>query len=339
MTSSRTFAESILRLRDIAQNNPDCLTQQEKNELEALPRQTQRLLAEAWRGQAQGSDFFTRYDHLQATIQRLERKSDNFLYQKHRYEELRAQEKSNPWHKAPGSPNSTGGEFDRTPEQGGAGYTGTGGASSAVKIPAAPSANIPKISDVSTTRSAVALRIRKPNPTPMTPSSPKGMKASPEIVEKIMGHENFISKPYRVLDNRGKESGNWTIGYGHEIRKGESFPADGISQQGAETLLDQDVREAENAVRYQVKVPLTQPQFDALTSLTYNLGYGRFGKSALLKILNTGDYEGAADKFKDYAGSRDQDGKLEVKPGSPKRRLQEEVLFRSGILKIDSTQN
>lgn len=142
-----------------------------------------------------------------------------------------------------------------------------------------------------------------------------------------------------MLDNRGKESGNWTIGYGHEIRKGETFPPDGLSQKDAEILLDHDIREAENAVRYQVKVPLTQPQFDALTSLTYNLGYGRFGKSALLKVLNAGDYEGAAEKFKDYAGSRDRDGKLEVKPGSPKRRLQEETLFRSGILTISSTEN
>ena len=44
-------------------------------------------------------------------------------------------------------------------------------------------------------------------------------------------------------------------------------------------------------------MPLTQNQFDSLVSLTYNIGTGTFEKSTLLKKLNAGDYQGAADQF------------------------------------------
>ncbi len=37
-------------------------------------------------------------------------------------------------------------------------------------------------------------------------------------------------------------------------------------------------------------VPLTQNQFDALTSFTYNTGEGAFSRSTLLKQLNAGNY-------------------------------------------------
>ncbi|EXA91352.1 phage lysozyme family protein [Acinetobacter baumannii 1267820] len=44
-------------------------------------------------------------------------------------------------------------------------------------------------------------------------------------------------------------------------------------------------------------MPLAQNQFDALVSLTYNIGSGVFKKSTLLKRLNKGEYQGAADQF------------------------------------------
>ncbi len=46
-----------------------------------------------------------------------------------------------------------------------------------------------------------------------------------------------------------------------------------------------------------VAVPLTQNQFDALVSLIYNIGEGNFASSTLLKMLNAGNYRGAADQF------------------------------------------
>lgn len=45
-------------------------------------------------------------------------------------------------------------------------------------------------------------------------------------------------------------------------------------------------------------VPLTQGEFDAYVSLTYNIGAGAFCKSTLVKRLNAGDYAGACAEIK-----------------------------------------
>lgn len=65
-----------------------------------------------------------------------------------------------------------------------------------------------------------------------------------------------------------------------------------------------DVQSYEGAVKSCVKVPLSQNEYDAFISLSYNIGTGAFCKSTLVKKLNAGDYEGACkqillwDKFK-----------------------------------------
>jgi lysozyme len=61
--------------------------------------------------------------------------------------------------------------------------------------------------------------------------------------------------------------------------------------------MQHDLKIFERAVNGAVKVPLTQNQFDALVSLSYNIGVGAFKKSTLLKKLNSGDYKGAANQF------------------------------------------
>lgn len=58
-----------------------------------------------------------------------------------------------------------------------------------------------------------------------------------------------------------------------------------------------DLKEFESTVNTSVKVPLTQNQYDALVSLSYNIGSGAFKNSTLLKKLNSGDYKGAAEQF------------------------------------------
>jgi lysozyme len=65
-----------------------------------------------------------------------------------------------------------------------------------------------------------------------------------------------------------------------------------------------DVQKFEGAVKTCVKVPLTQNEYDAYLSLSYNIGTGAFCRSTLVRKLNTGDYAGACsqilawDKFK-----------------------------------------
>lgn len=83
-----------------------------------------------------------------------------------------------------------------------------------------------------------------------------------------------------------------TIGYGHKLLPGESFP-NGITQDQAAQLLAADAATAGQAVESLVKVPLTQGQFDALVDFCYNLGKSRLAASTLLRDLNAEDYEPA----------------------------------------------
>lgn len=87
-------------------------------------------------------------------------------------------------------------------------------------------------------------------------------------------------------------AGRPTIGYGHKLRPGESFP-NGIIRAQAEQLLIADVATACGAVEHLVHVPLTQSQYDALVDFCFNLGRGRLAASTLLRELNAGNYDAA----------------------------------------------
>ena len=80
-----------------------------------------------------------------------------------------------------------------------------------------------------------------------------------------------------------------SIGYGHQLQPGESYP-DGVTQAQAEALLAQDRQKASDAIVDQVKVPLNTNQFEALLDWVFNLGAGNLQKSTLLAKLNAGDY-------------------------------------------------
>ncbi|MBE9180927.1 lysozyme [Oculatella sp. LEGE 06141] len=113
--------------------------------------------------------------------------------------------------------------------------------------------------------------------------------------------------------------GVWTIGYGTTtgVRPGMR-----ITQSQAEALLRQDLLRFETAVNNLVKVPLTDNQFSALVSFTYNVGERALGTSTLLRLLNQGNYRGAANEFLRWnkAGGR-------VLAGLTRRRNAERTLF------------
>jgi len=176
----------------------------------------------------------------------------------------------------------------------------------------------------------VANRIRTDNPDPNSPKSPKEMAASSKGVLFIIGEEGYQETPYRVRDNQGNPSGNPTIGYGHDIRGNADIP-DKITAQQAEKILDNDLKEAEKAVRNRVKVPLTQYQFDALVSYTYNVGSGNLRDSDVLKYVNEGNHEAAAEALKAPRYSKDGDDNYEIKPGSVTRGKKESILYSDGI--------
>lgn len=112
-----------------------------------------------------------------------------------------------------------------------------------------------------------------------------------------------------------------TIGYGHThgVTMGMT-----CTQEQAEQWLQQDVQGAVQAVNKLVTVSLTQQQFDALVDFTFNLGTGALQHSTLLRLLNSGNYQGAAGEFEkwDKAGG-------EVLPGLLKRRLAERDMFNT----------
>lgn len=109
------------------------------------------------------------------------------------------------------------------------------------------------------------------------------MEVSAQGLQLIRKSEGFQGKAYKDV------AGIPTIGYGHRIRRGESFSA-GIGEDEATKILEADVREAVAAVNHLVKVALTQGQFDALVDFTFNLGAGRLTGSTLLRELNAGEY-------------------------------------------------
>lgn len=127
----------------------------------------------------------------------------------------------------------------------------------------------------------------------------------------------------------------WTIGWGHVIVQAKHqlksptddalvhqlYPA-GISLADAEVLLKGDLITFEAIVRSLVKVAVTDNQFGALVSFTFNLGATNFASSTLLKLLNAGDYSGAADQFHRWIYADHQ-----VMSGLIARRAAESKLF------------
>lgn len=106
--------------------------------------------------------------------------------------------------------------------------------------------------------------------------------------------------------------GVWTIGYGHTegVQPGQT-----ITQQQAQAFLQQDLGVAESAVN-KLGLTLTDNQFAALVSFTFNLGAGN-----LNKLMSQG-LAAAPDRILlfDHAGGR-------VLPGLTRRRQAERALF------------
>ena len=115
-------------------------------------------------------------------------------------------------------------------------------------------------------------------------------------------------------------AGVWTIGYGHT--KGV-YEGQEISQSEAEDMLRHELVEYENYVNTYVTAPLSQYQFDALVSWTYNLGGGNLKSSTMLKVLNEGNYEEVPNQMKRWnkAGGK-------VLQGLVRRREAEAEMFQ-----------
>jgi lysozyme len=85
-------------------------------------------------------------------------------------------------------------------------------------------------------------------------------------------------------------SGIATVGCGHVVLPEDGLSVgDSITQAQCDAFLAHDVAKCEAAINGAVTVPLTQNQFDALVSLTFNIGVGGFLSSTVLRDLNAGN--------------------------------------------------
>lgn len=122
-------------------------------------------------------------------------------------------------------------------------------------------------------------------------------------------------------------AGLWTISAGltyypetrQKVKEGDTV----TQEQAVDMFLDM-LKEFELKVKKAVKVDLTDNQFSALVSFTFNCGAGNLQRSTLLKKVNAGDLDGAAAEFEKWnkAGGK-------VLRGLTNRRREERELFLS----------
>ena len=141
------------------------------------------------------------------------------------------------------------------------------------------------------------------------------MNLSPEGEAFIKDYEKLALTCYQ------DSAGFWTVGFGHRIPSDQGT----ITEDDAETYFLKDVSQIEDMLDF-FNLPMSQQQFDALTSFAFNLGVNALRNSTLLKKFKTGDIGGAAEEFVKW----DHAGGVELE-GLKKRRLAEKNIFLNGI--------
>lgn len=158
------------------------------------------------------------------------------------------------------------------------------------------------------------------------------MNVSDKSIKVIKHHEGVRTTPYQC------PALLWTIGVGHVIdpthakvplaeRKALPIP-DGwnrkISMEEVDDILRKDLATFERGVERYCPVKLTQGQFDALVSFSFNVGLGTLQRSTLRQKVLRGDMEGAAEEFLKYTI-----GGGKVLKGLVNRRNDERAMFLS----------
>lgn len=134
----------------------------------------------------------------------------------------------------------------------------------------------------------------------------------------IQGFEGLSLKAYP--DPPGDAQNRHSIGWGHSGAK----PGDVISRDEAERLFDVDVLKYETAVALNAPTDV-QAQFDAMTSLAYNIGTAGFATSTVARKHKLGDFAGAADAFLLWVKAAGKEN-----PTLKKRREKERQIYLYG---------
>ncbi|MDR6954107.1 GH24 family phage-related lysozyme (muramidase) [Ancylobacter sp. 3268] len=115
--------------------------------------------------------------------------------------------------------------------------------------------------------------------------------APPRQSMSAIGLAALISREARKLTAYRDTKGIWTIGIGHTAAAGAPIPYAGLTITAAEAdaIFARDIVQYEDAVRAAIKVSLADHQFDALTSVCYNIGTGAFPGATFVKRINAGE--------------------------------------------------
>jgi GH24 family phage-related lysozyme (muramidase) len=155
--------------------------------------------------------------------------------------------------------------------------------------------------------------------------------AAIELIKKGEGLAKKIgNNQVQAYPDPGTGGKPWTIGYGTTRINGQEVqPGQVITIAEAERIFTEQVKSVYlPAVTSRVRGVVTQSMIDAMVSLTYNIGAGNFAKSSVLREVNAGNYEAAANAFSSWnkaAGKvlagltkrRDEEARLFLKDGIP----------------------
>lgn len=147
------------------------------------------------------------------------------------------------------------------------------------------------------------------------------MKTSANGLKFLEQNEGVVLRVYP------DESKIPTCGVGHVVLPSDGLKlGDSITQTQCDAFLAHDVGKVEAAINDAVAVSLSQNQFDALVSLSFNIGVGGFLSSTVLRDLNAGNISDEKRAFELW--DKDvQNGRLVVSPELLARRDREVALF------------
>jgi GH24 family phage-related lysozyme (muramidase) len=143
------------------------------------------------------------------------------------------------------------------------------------------------------------------------------LTASRVAFDLIASFEGYRARAARAPDGR------WTLGFGHTATAREGLT---VTRNEAEDLLRWDLLPIEDTLRQVAFMPLSQNQFDALTSFAFNIGLENFKTSNVLKALNQGEPVTAALAMHAWRRAR-VNGQVLTIDALVRRRAAEAALF------------
>ena len=114
------------------------------------------------------------------------------------------------------------------------------------------------------------------------------------LLTGVVNHEGFRDKAYI-----GIPGDLVTVGSGFTKRE-DGTPVqigDTITRKESDIRLKKELQAYRTRISEGIKVPVTENQADAFTSLAFNIGTSAFCKSTLVRKLNLYDYEGACQEI------------------------------------------